>query len=322
MTQAWIPSSSARENLKMSTKPCTCYECDANCPIEVEIDALGEPIAIKGPDCPRCYVQLDRRNHPERLLYPLKRVGPRGSGQFERISWDEALDTIAARLTEAKAAHGAPAVAFFAGYTKEARPQLQRLAHAFGSPNYLTESGCCFSATMVAEKVTFGYKIKTTSTVISPKTRCHLIWSTNPRGSIPPFDTHGLVTLKPGRRMIVVDPRRTPHGRSGRHPSADPPRHRWRAGPGFPSSDLRQRLAGSGVSRSVGERGGVVPRLRPRFHAGAGRGHLRYRRGRICARRSNFSRPRRPPRSRSRRPRPCSTAMASRITGPSSCSRR
>jgi anaerobic selenocysteine-containing dehydrogenase len=194
----------------MHTKPSTCYECDANCPIQVEFDDSGEPVAVKGPDCPRCYAQLDRRNHPDRLLYPLKRVGPRGSGQFERISWDEALDTIAERLSATRTAHGAPAVAFFAGYTKEARPQLQRLAHAFGSPNYLTESGCCFSATMVAEKVTFGYKIKTTSTVVSPKTRCHLIWSTNPRGSIPPFDTHGLVTLKPGRRMIVVDPRRTP----------------------------------------------------------------------------------------------------------------
>ncbi|BCU05788.1 molybdopterin-containing oxidoreductase family protein [Allochromatium tepidum] len=194
----------------MHTKPSTCYECDANCPIQVEFDDSGEPVAVKGPDCPRCYAQLDRRNHPDRLLYPLKRVGPRGSGQFERISWDEALDTIAERLSATRDEHGAPAVAFFAGYTKEARPQLQRLAHAFGSPNYLTESGCCFSATMVAEKVTFGYKIKTTSTVVSPKTRCHLIWSTNPRGSIPPFDTHGLVTLKPGRRMIVVDPRRTP----------------------------------------------------------------------------------------------------------------
>ncbi|MBK1719090.1 molybdopterin-containing oxidoreductase family protein [Thiocystis violacea] len=194
----------------MLTKPSTCYECDANCPIQVEFDGAGQPIAVKGPDCPRCYAQIDRRNHPDRLLYPLKRVGPRGSGEFERISWDEALETVAERLSATKAAHGAPAVAFFAGYTKEARPQLQRLAHAFGSPNYLTESGCCFSATMVAEKVTFGYKIKTTSTVVSPKTRCHLIWSTNPRGSIPPFDTHGLVTLKPGRRMIVVDPRRTP----------------------------------------------------------------------------------------------------------------
>ncbi|MBK1720688.1 molybdopterin-containing oxidoreductase family protein [Thiocystis violacea] len=194
----------------MPTKPSTCYECDANCAIEVELDDAGEPIGVRGPDCPRCYVQIDRRNHPDRLLYPLKRVGPPGSGAFERISWDEALATIAERLAAVREKDGAPAVGFFAGYTKEARPQLQRLAHAFGSPNYLTESGCCFSATMVAEKVTFGYKIKTTSTVVSPKTRCHLIWSTNPRGSIPPFDSHGLVTLKPGRRMIVVDPRRTP----------------------------------------------------------------------------------------------------------------
>lgn len=188
----------------------TCYECDANCPIEVELDAGGEPIAIRGPDCPRCYVQLDRRNHPQRLLRPLKRTGPRGSGEFAPISWDEALDTIAGRLTATRDAHGAPSVAFFAGYTKEARPQLQRLAHAFGSPNYMTESGCCFSATMVAEKVTFGHKIKTTSTVASPKTRCLLVWSTNPRGSIPPFDTHPLARPAAGRRCIVVDPRRTP----------------------------------------------------------------------------------------------------------------
>lgn len=194
----------------MPIKPSTCYECDANCPVQVQIDERGEPVAVKGPDCPRCYVQIDRRNHPERILYPLKRIGPPGSGEFERISWDTALNWIAARLDDVKGMHGASAVAFFAGYTKEARPQLQRLAHTFGSPNYMTESGCCFSATMVAEKVTFGYKIKTTSTVVSHKTRCHLIWSTNPRGSIPPFDTHPLVKLKPGRRMIVVDPRRTP----------------------------------------------------------------------------------------------------------------
>ena len=106
--------------------------------------------------------------------------------------------------------YGAPAVAFFAGYTKEARPQLQRLAHAFGSPNYMTESGCCFSATKVAEEVTFGTKIKTTSTIASHNTKCLLVWSTNPRGSIPPFHLHPQAHAKPGRPMIVVDPRRTP----------------------------------------------------------------------------------------------------------------
>ena len=51
----------------MSTVKSTCYECDANCAIDVTLDDQGEPVSIAGPDCPRCYVQLDRRNHPDRL---------------------------------------------------------------------------------------------------------------------------------------------------------------------------------------------------------------------------------------------------------------
>ncbi|WP_298610665.1 molybdopterin-dependent oxidoreductase [uncultured Thiothrix sp.] len=191
-------------------KHTTCYECDANCAFTVTLNAQQEAIAVDGlPNCPRGQMQLERQYHPERLLYPLKRVGAKGAGEFERISWDEALDTIVAELNKAKAKYGAPAVGFFAGYTKEARPQLQRLAHAFGSPNYLTESGCCFSATMVAEKLTYGYKLKTTSTVESPKTKCVLVWSTNASGSIPPFENHHLAKKKKNRKMIVVDPRRT-----------------------------------------------------------------------------------------------------------------
>ncbi|HPE61989.1 MAG TPA: molybdopterin-dependent oxidoreductase [Thiolinea sp.] len=192
------------------TKRTTCYECDANCLFDVTLNAQGQATRVTGlPNCPRGQMQLERLYHPERLLYPLRRSGPKGTGRFERISWDEALETIATGLQATKAAHGAPAVGFFAGYTKEARPQLQRLAHAFGSPNYLTESGCCFSATMVAEKLTYGYKLKTTSTVESPKTACVLVWSTNASGSIPPFENHHLARRKKGRKMIVVDPRRT-----------------------------------------------------------------------------------------------------------------
>lgn len=192
-----------------TTKKTTCYECDANCGFDVEITPQGQAVKVEGPNCPRGQAQLSRQYHPDRLLYPLRRTGPKGSGQFERISWDEALDTIADQLNKARDQHGAPAVGFFAGYTKEARPQLQRLAHAFGSPNFLTEAGCCFSATMVAEKLTFGYKIKTTSTVESPRTQCLLVWSTNPPGSIYPFEEHHIAKRKRGRTLIVVDPRRT-----------------------------------------------------------------------------------------------------------------
>ncbi|MFA9462140.1 molybdopterin-containing oxidoreductase family protein [Thiohalorhabdus sp. Cl-TMA] len=190
-------------------KRTTCYECDANCAFDVALNRAGQAVDLKGPNCPRGTAQLEREYHPERLLHPLKRVGPKGSGRFERISWDEALDTIAGRLSEIRETHGAEQAAFFAGYTKEARPQLQRLAHAFGSPNYLTESGCCFSATLAAEKLTLGYRLKSASLLEAEETRCLLVWSTNPPASVVPFEDHHAARSKAGRAMVVVDPRRT-----------------------------------------------------------------------------------------------------------------
>ncbi|MFP4561522.1 MAG: molybdopterin-dependent oxidoreductase [Thiohalorhabdus sp.] len=190
-------------------KRTTCYECDANCAFDVAVDGAGRAVELSGPDCPRGAAQLERQYHPERLLHPMKRVGPKGSDRFEPISWDEALDTIAARLAEIRERHGGEQAAFFAGYTKEARPQLQRLAHAFGSPNYLTESGCCFSATLAAEKLTLGYRLKSASLLEAEQTRCLLVWSTNPPASVVPFEAHHVARPKDGRAMVVVDPRRT-----------------------------------------------------------------------------------------------------------------
>jgi anaerobic selenocysteine-containing dehydrogenase len=203
-------------------------------------------------------------------------------------------------------------VAFFAGYTKEARPQLQRLAHAFGSPNYMTESGCCFSATMVAEKLTFGYKIKTTSTVASNKTRCLLVWSTNPRGSIPPFDEHPLANPKAGPALIVVDPRRTP--------LAEQADVHLQIRPGTDGAlalglhhHLRQRLAGSGVLDEWGQRRRAF-RDYVRSSRRSGSRRSAASRPTTCSRRELFATTRRR-RSCCRRRRRCSTATASRTTG-------
>src|SRR5271163_1855406 len=62
------------------------------------------------PACARGVGQIERTYHPDRLQYPMRRTGPRGSGQFERISWDEALDTVAREMLRVRATYGNAAI--------------------------------------------------------------------------------------------------------------------------------------------------------------------------------------------------------------------
>ena len=92
----------------------------------------------------------------DRILTPLKRVGKRGEGKFEPITWDEAYAEIAKGLNAAKEKYGAESVAFYSGYSKWYRQMLRRLAYAFGSPNYGCESSACYTAAFMAWKVAAG----------------------------------------------------------------------------------------------------------------------------------------------------------------------
>ncbi|MFZ9256551.1 MAG: molybdopterin-dependent oxidoreductase, partial [Burkholderiaceae bacterium] len=82
------------------------HDCPDTCAMLVTVEG-EKAIAIRGdPDhpntagvlCTKVSRYLERTYHPERLLHPMRRTGPKGSGQFERISWDQALTTIADRL--------------------------------------------------------------------------------------------------------------------------------------------------------------------------------------------------------------------------------
>ncbi len=80
-------------------------------------------------------------SHPDRLKYPQKRVGRKGEGKWQRISWDEALDTIAAKFTEIKEKYGPEYVAFGLGEPKGMEFAFaQRFGTAFGTPNLATPS--------------------------------------------------------------------------------------------------------------------------------------------------------------------------------------
>jgi anaerobic selenocysteine-containing dehydrogenase len=78
-------------------------------------------------------------DHPARLKYPQKRTGAKGEGKWQRISWDDALDTIAEKLMELKEKYGPEALAMCLGEPKGMEYAFgQRFASCFGTPNVIT----------------------------------------------------------------------------------------------------------------------------------------------------------------------------------------
>jgi anaerobic selenocysteine-containing dehydrogenase len=91
--------------------PTTCFNCESACGLLAYVDRddlhvrkfEGNPEhpGSRGRNCAKGPATINQVTDPDRILYPLRRVGPRGSGKWERVSWDEALDAIAARLRAA-----------------------------------------------------------------------------------------------------------------------------------------------------------------------------------------------------------------------------
>jgi anaerobic selenocysteine-containing dehydrogenase len=91
--------------------PTTCFNCEAACGLVAYIDKdtmqvkklEGNPHhpGSRGRNCAKGPATINQINDPQRILYPLKRVGPRGAGKFERTTWDEVLDTFAAKIRNA-----------------------------------------------------------------------------------------------------------------------------------------------------------------------------------------------------------------------------
>lgn len=145
--------------------------------------------------------------NPERLLYPMKRVGKRGEGKFERISWDEALATVAEKLLESREKYGPEATMAYIGHPKWFRAQLGMFTNAFGTPNLGTDSSTCAYARMMAYESCLG---KMGAQPDTKNCKTLLIWGVNQMISRSNLWSKGfLEDVERGINVIVVDPRCT-----------------------------------------------------------------------------------------------------------------
>jgi len=108
--------------------------------------------------CPKGLAQLERINHPDRLQYPMKRLGNRGEGRWTRISWEEALDTISEKVRETIARDGQKAIVLGQGTPKGLELFLMlRLANLLHIPNVSTPGHICHMPRETASNLTCGF---------------------------------------------------------------------------------------------------------------------------------------------------------------------
>jgi anaerobic dimethyl sulfoxide reductase subunit A len=168
--------------------------------------------------CARGFGQIERVYHPDRLQHPLRRVGRRGGGRFERISWDEALEEVAREMLRVRACYGNAAIldASRSGSLSvlHGRTAAQRFLYMFGGCTELW-SNMSAEAEIFAVRMTYGAKAVYKSAGREPtdyvNSKLLLLWGWSPGDGTFGTGTWQYLRAakKRGARIICVDPRRT-----------------------------------------------------------------------------------------------------------------
>jgi len=171
----------------------------------VKIRGLGSHPLNKGRLCPKGANALDVIYSPDRLKRPLKRV----NGYFEKISWDQAMDEIAAKMNNLKEAYGPQILGIFCGSIGVENLEMSTLVHllrsGFGSPNFFSVESICYRMRIRARQMTFGrYPVE------EPDSNLYIFWGHNPDQSDFPLKFFLKKNLKNGAKLVVIDPKRIP----------------------------------------------------------------------------------------------------------------
>ena len=161
---------------------------------------------IKGMTIP------DVMYHPDRLTYPLKRIGARGAGKWKRISWDEAIGTIAGKLKEIKERSGPEAIHVSCGSgQKHIAIQATKIAERlWPTPNTHLGRYTCIHPDVMSNSVTFGDTITYEFGPDYEHAKCIVFWGSEPDVATPAQARVIHRALREGARLMVIDPRPIP----------------------------------------------------------------------------------------------------------------
>ena len=204
----------------IETKPTNCHFCGYCCAFLATVED-GRVIDLK-PDptrypyderilagCRRWKMNLDVLDSPRRVNYPIRRVGERGSGEWEQVSWDEAFDDIAQRLSSLRDQYGSGTLASMIGGPHASFWPLHRFMSLYGSPNNMGIGQICWNPRIWMDAITFGWTGE--ANIVYGVTDALFIWGTNPAQSDNSafWQTIRAAGASEDMQLICVDPRFT-----------------------------------------------------------------------------------------------------------------
>ena len=205
---------SRHEPIRIGHSACP-HDCPSTCALDIElldngtigrVHGAGDNSYTAGVVCAKVARYAERAHHPERLLQPLRRTGPKGSGQFAPVSWDDALDITAEALLKAERQFGAQAVwpYFYAGTMGLVmRDGINRLRHAKKYSGF--HSTICVNPAYSGFAAGTG-RISGSDPREMAKSDLVVIWGTNPVNTQVNVMTHAIRARKDrGAKIVAVD---------------------------------------------------------------------------------------------------------------------
>lgn len=201
--------------------------CHGGCGVELHVRD-GKLLKVEGDRahpynmgslCPRALALKELMYHKDRLLFPLKRMGARGSNTWQRISWDEAYELIETRMKALRDKHGAESAVFVQGTGRDVGGWLVFLAYNYGSPNWIQSlpGNSCYHPRLVSMKITMGDYVAPDNSQFweqrydDPRwqlPKVYMVWGQNPVATCND-GSHGhwiIHCMKRGSELIVIDP--------------------------------------------------------------------------------------------------------------------